>query len=149
MTAVPTTAPVAVPDRAPAALRIIVQVAAALVAAVGAAVTGVLEVFLVPTQAVVPGLGLTRVPVALLIAAVVNVALVLWVAWASASRLTVLAPMTAWFVTVLIFAGSRPEGDLLLTANNWVGLALLAVGSAALVITAYVVVSRPAPRPAR
>jgi hypothetical protein len=70
-----------------------------------------------------------RLPV-VLVAAVVGNAALAWMAWSLTGRmLAVMAPFVAWTVPMVLFASRRPEGDLVLTSNNWVGIATMFVGA--------------------
>ncbi len=92
----------------------------------------VCEAFLVPLR--VAGV---RVPIALLLAVAVNLALPWLARWLSRSRLMTMLPALLWFLVILVLAGGTTEGDVVLAGNDWVALTLLLAGSSAAAAGAY------------
>jgi hypothetical protein len=105
-----------------------------------AAVTALVETFLVPLA-----VGAVHVPIALILAVVLNALIARWAIWAGQSLLAAVPPAVAWIVVVLLFSGGRAEGDLAIPADNWVGLLLMLVGPAAFAVVVYQALLR-APR---
>lgn len=97
-----------------------------------AVVAAVCEAFLVPLR--VAGV---RVPIALLLAVVGNLALPWLARWLSRSRVMTMLPALLWFLVILVLAGGTTEGDVVLAGSDWVALALLLAGSAAAAAGAY------------
>ncbi|HLL68002.1 MAG TPA: hypothetical protein VK453_20140 [Micromonosporaceae bacterium] len=140
--------PLVLPEWVDPALRVV----GAVVAVGLGAVLALIGAFLVPLW----GFGI-RLPVSLLLALLGNPALA-WFAFAvTGRRLAGLLPALAWCVVYLAAATRTTEGDLLLTDNNWVGLATLVAGPLAFAVAIYVLVLRqvgpsartPAPAVAR
>jgi hypothetical protein len=78
-----------------------------------------------------------RVPVAL-VAAVVGNAALSWMAYTVTGRMLAIgAPFVAWTVPVFLAAEKTSEGDLVLTANNWVGLTTMLVGALTYAVVVY------------
>lgn len=91
------------------------------------------------------GSGWARLPVALVLAVVVNLALV-WFAAAVTGRAVAIAPPALAWTAVMLASGSRTtEGDLLLTGNNWVGITTLIAGVLAFAAGAYRLILRQPP----
>jgi hypothetical protein len=96
------------------------------------AVTAVWEAFLTPVSA-----HTTRIPVALVLAVVGNAALV-WFTREVTGRLALgVLPAGAWVAVMFLAAGQTTERDLILTSNNWVGLATMFAGALTFAITGY------------
>jgi hypothetical protein len=103
-------------------------------------VTAVWEAFLTPLAVHWTSGGHAHsvtVPVALVCALVGNAALTWFTREVTGQVLTVLAPFVGWTVPMLMAASRTREGDLILTGNNWVGLATMVVGATAFAITAF------------
>jgi hypothetical protein len=107
-----------------------------------AAVSAVWEAFLTPLY-----WHHVRVPLALVLAVLGNAALA-WATYELTRRgSAVLLPAFAWVVPMFVAADRTTEGDLVLTSNNWVGLATLFTGALAFGITAYWLIVRSIRRP--
>lgn len=119
-----------------------VRVLGGLVAVAGGLVTALIEVFLAPLR-----VGTVRLPVSPVLAVLGNVALVWFTYRATGKRGVLVLPALAWMAVLLMAAGRTDEGDLLLTGDNWVGLATIFVGTAAFAVAAYflLVPRRPTP----
>ncbi len=102
------------------------------------ALTATVEAFLTPLY-----LFGVRFPLAPAAAIVLNPLLVWGTYRLTGRRLAALLPGVAWIVVALVWSGGRREGDVILAANNWVAMAYLLGGTAALAVGAYLVVVRP------
>jgi hypothetical protein len=94
---------------------------------VGAAAveSAVLEVFYVPLR-----VGRVVLPVSVLAAVLLNVALPRLMYAATQTRWTAAVPPALWLLVVVGLSVGRPEGDVILP-GDWIGLALLFGGAAA------------------
>jgi hypothetical protein len=123
-----------------------------IVIAVGlAAVSAVWEAFLTPLAWQWTSGGhahFVRLPVALVCAVAGNAALAWFTHAVTGKTLAVLAPFAAWTVPMVVAAGRTREGDLILTGNNWVGLATMFTGALAFAVAAYWLTIRSLRRPA-
>ncbi|MBB5912513.1 hypothetical protein BJY24_001380 [Nocardia transvalensis] len=81
-----------------------------------------LEVLYLPTY-----LGATPFPITLLVAAVVNVLLVMGMGVVASRPAALALPLLAWLLGYLICATGGPGGDVMLT-DSWTSPALLACG---------------------
>jgi hypothetical protein len=108
------------------------RIAGTVVGVLGGFVTAVWEVFLSPLY-----VHHVIVPIAPVLAVVGNVALVWFTKRVTGRTGLALLPGLVWFVTM--FAGSvrTTEGDLLIPASDWPGLAALLVGAVAWGLAAY------------
>lgn len=77
-----------------------------------------------------------RLPVALAGAIVVNAALTWFVRAVTGRIVLVMGAFVAWIAVILVASARTREGDLVLTGNNWVGVAVMFAGSTAFVVTA-------------
>jgi hypothetical protein len=88
-----------------------------------------------------------RVPLALVLALAGNAVL----AWATREVTgrpsAVLLPAGAWVVVMFAAAARTTEGDLVLTSDNWIGLATMFAGALAFAVTAYWLIVRSIRRP--
>jgi hypothetical protein len=123
-----------------------------MVIAVGlAAVSAIWEAFLTPlTVHWTSGghLHSVRLPVALVLAVVGNAALTWFTNAVTGKVLAVLAPFAVWTALILVAASKTREGDLVLTANNWVALVTIFAGALAFGVAAYWLIIRSIRRPA-
>jgi hypothetical protein len=123
-----------------------------MVVAVGlAAVSAVWEAFLTPLAVHWTSGGhlhFVRLPVALVLAVAGNAALAWFTRAVTGKTLAVLAPFAAWTVPMAAAAGKTREGDLVLTANNWVALATMLIGALTYAVAAYWLTIRSLRRPA-
>jgi hypothetical protein len=121
------------------------RLAAIVVAAAGAALVALLSAFLVPLR-----IGTTHLPLCFLVVIAGNIVVVRFAYSATGSRLAIVAPCLAWFVTMLPLTVRKTEGDLVV-ADSWVGLGVLFLGAMALAIAAFLVIvsaGPPVPGPA-
>jgi hypothetical protein len=120
------------------------RVGGTLVGVAIAALTAVYEAFFVPLR-----WGTVRIPVAVLLAVVVNLLLVWFTREVTGSTRLALVPALAWCAVMIVAAGGRPEGDIVLASNNWVALVLMVVGAVSWGVGALVLITRQPlpPRP--
>jgi hypothetical protein len=122
----------------------VVRVAGFVVAVALAAVTAAYEavyaeLYFSPT---------VRAPYALIAALVLNPALVWFAYTVTGRRAAALGPTLAWVCVMFAASSATSEGDLILTNDNWVGIATLIGGTVAFAVGGYrliLVGTRPAP----
>lgn len=117
------------------------RIFAGVLIAAATVLTSVLESFLVVLR-----VGDVRLPVSILLALGLNPLLVWLMARATGSRLALLAPPALWLAVVLLLGTRRPEGDVVITGNNWVATGFLLAGGFAFAITIGLLLPRPSPR---
>lgn len=117
------------------ALDIVLRVLGGVVAVWGGVLTALLEAFLVPLR-----LGGVRIPLSLVLAVVCNILLMLFARAATGNRLVALLPGVAWFVVTIVLSGQTAAGDTVLVGNDWMPMALLLGGAAAVTVGAFLVV---------
>jgi hypothetical protein len=113
-------------------------------------VSAVWEAFLTPLAVQWTSAGhahFVRVPLALVCAVAGNTALTWFTRAVTGRILTVLAPFTGWTAAMLIASTRTAEGDLVLTANNWVSYTTMFVGALTFAVVAYWFVMRSLRRP--
>ncbi|GIG75770.1 hypothetical protein Pfl04_41740 [Planosporangium flavigriseum] len=128
-----------------------VRWAGMVIVVVLAAVSAIWEAFLTPLAWQWSSGGqahFVRLPVALVLAVVGNAGLAWLTHRVTGKVLAVLAPFAAWVVPMLVAAGRTSEGDLVLTSDNWVGLATMFAGALSFAVAAYWLVIRSIRRPA-
>lgn len=106
--------------------RLLVAVPLGCMLAVFGVVLAVLESFLHPVR-------LFGIPVGVILAVLVNLAVAQLVGRAARSRLLALIPGAAWLLVVIVFAIGRPEGDFVVAAN-WIGYGYLIAGAVASIV---------------
>jgi hypothetical protein len=99
-----------------------------------AVITALLEVGLSPVTW--PG-SATRMPISVLIAVVANFGLVYLTKYVTGSVGLAFVPAIGWFAVLLMASNTTGEGDLLIPANNYVGVFTLFLGSLAWAVAAY------------
>jgi hypothetical protein len=117
------------------------RIAGLVVATALGGVTGVYEAFLTPSY-----WHGYRVPAALVLAIVLNAALAWFTNEITGTPMAVLLPAGVWVAVMLTASGRTTEGDLVLTSNNWVGLATMFAGALAFAVSVYWLVTRTALR---
>jgi len=111
---------------------VILRVFGALVACCGAVVTAVIEAFYTPLR-----WGAVRLPVSVVLAVLANL-LLLWYGYrVTGNKLMALLPGLLWMTVMIVASGRTSEGDLVLTANNWVVYTTILAGIATYVVGAY------------
>jgi hypothetical protein len=111
----------------PGGRAVLVRVATWLVLVVLGVELALIGAFLAPS---VPHVLAVPVPVGPLVALVGNLAVGLFGARGTGSRVGAAVPGVAWFITIQFMASSRPEGDLVLTSTA-TGVAVLYLGAIA------------------
>ncbi|GAA1588748.1 hypothetical protein [Actinoplanes couchii] len=86
----------------------------------------------------------SAVPVAVLVAIGANLALGWFVVTTTGRRAALGLPWALWTLVMLMAAGSRtPEGDFLLSEENWVSVVTILAGSLTFAVHAYKLILRP------
>jgi hypothetical protein len=150
----------ALPEAPPARSRWepVVLAGGLAVAVLAAFFSGVLELFLTPLRwgdlttiwrgdAIGSGSG-PLLGLSILLAAVANYAIAWFSVGTTGGRRWALGPPWAlWTLLMLLAAGVRThEGDYLLAGNDWIGLAMILVGSLAFAVYSYRMILRKLPR---
>ena len=112
-----------------------------LLIAVDTVAIAVLESFLVVLR-----IGTIRVPVSVVLALVMHPLLTWLIREVTGRRAAVFLPFAVWLAVVLPLSAARAEGDVIITGNNWVSIALLLGGAVAFAVSIGVL--SPARRPA-
>jgi hypothetical protein len=115
-----------------AAVDLALRIAGGTVAVVAAVVTAAAELILSTLR-----VGGMLIGVAAVIAVVANVLLSRFAYAAVGRKWAVALPALAWFAVVFSAATGTTEGDIGLAGNNWVGLAIVTLGSLAFGVTAF------------
>lgn len=119
------------------------RVAGGLLAVFGGVLTAVLELVLAGVRVAGQLIG-----VSVLVAIVANVALS-WFAHATVGRRwAVVLPALPWFAMMVVAAGRTDEGDLLLSGDNWVGLAMIVAGAMTFAVMGFRLMLAPTAAPA-
>ncbi|MBQ1071906.1 hypothetical protein KBX06_01805 [Micromonospora sp. C31] len=105
-------------------LDLALRVAGGLVAVLGGTLTAVLELLLATLR-----VGGQLIGVSVFVAIGANIALSWFAHEAVGRRWAVALPATPWFVLMAVAAVRTAEGDLLVTGDNWVGLAMIVAGA--------------------
>jgi hypothetical protein len=116
--------------RAGTVLGPVLRVAGGVVAVLLAALSALLEVFFSPLRA-----GGVPVGVSVVLAVAVNYLLPRFTVAVTGKGWAALLPPLVWFALIMVAAGRRNEGDVLL--GNWVGLATIFAGSLAFAAGGY------------
>ncbi|MEV0391522.1 hypothetical protein [Polymorphospora rubra] len=127
------------PSASGAAVDLALRVVGGILAVVAALLTAVLELLFATVR-----VGGHLIGVSALIALVANVALSWFAYRAVGKRWAVALPAFTWFAIMVVAAGRTDEGDLLLTGDNWVGLATIVAGSMAFAIMGFRLILAPA-----
>ena len=122
-------------------LDLTLRLVGAVVAVAGAVLTAVLELLLATVR-----VGGALIGVSALLAVLANVALSWFANYAVGRRWAVALPALTWFALMIVAAGGRAEGDILLAGDNWVGLALIVAGSMAFAVMAFRAILSVPPR---
>ncbi|WP_327650613.1 hypothetical protein [Micromonospora zamorensis] len=96
----------------------------AIVVVIAAVVTGVLELLLATVR-----VGGQLIGVSAVLAVGANIALSWFAYEAVGRRWAVALPTVPWFALMAVGAIRTTEGDLLLSGDNWVGLAMIVAGA--------------------
>jgi hypothetical protein len=124
-----------------AAVDLALRIAGGLIAVVAALVTAAAELILSTLR-----IGGTLIGVAVPVAIVANVLLSRF-AYAAVGRTWAIGlPALAWFAVIFMAATGTTEGDIGLAANNWVGLAIITLGSLTFGVMAFRLITASARR---
>ena len=114
------------------------RVTGVLISLVATLVTGAAELILTPLRflGVLTG-------VSIVLAAVANVAIAWFAVTTTGRRWAVGPPWLLWTVLMFVAAGVRTtEGDYLLSADDWIALVMILVGSVAFAVYSYRLILR-------
>ncbi|GAA0959822.1 hypothetical protein [Virgisporangium aurantiacum] len=126
----PVEPPVPAPWRRPVDLTM--RIVGFVVALALTVLTAAFEAYLTPLY-----WGEDRLPVSVVAAVVVNLGLIWFTVEVTGRRLSVAAIAIVW-VAIMVLASTRTgEGDLVLTDNNWVGIATMLAGSLTYAVAGY------------
>ncbi|SNT17163.1 hypothetical protein SAMN05421812_103521 [Asanoa hainanensis] len=140
-----TPAPEPRPSRDRGAVAVLLTTAGALLAVLMAALSAVLELQLISLR-----VGGQLIGVSALLALVGNLFIGRFAYRATRHKWAVFPPALVWLAITLIAAGRTTEGDYLIASNNWVGWAMIGLGSLAWTIVGIrLVSSSPAKTTAR
>jgi hypothetical protein len=123
------------------ALDLAVRVAGGALAVFGGVLTAVVELVLAGVRVAGQLIG-----VSVLVAIVANVVLG-WFAHATVGRRwAVVLPALPWFAMMVVAAGRTDEGDVLLSGDNWVGLAMIVAGAMTFAVMGFRLMLAPPAR---
>ena len=126
------------PARGMTVTDLMLRIGGGAVAVLAGVITAVTEVFLSPLR--VEG---QLVGASVLLAIAGNVGLALFAYWTVGTKWAIGLPAVAWFMVLLVSGSKTTEGDLLLSGDNWVGLATIFGGSMAFALVAYRLILPP------
>jgi hypothetical protein len=137
-------APPAPDAEAPAddrALDLIIRVAGWVLSIVAVILSGLLELFFTPLR-----VGGVLIGVSILLALVANPAIAWFAVTTTRKRRSVAPPWIVWTAMMLFATGYRtPEGDYLVSGDDWVALVMILVGSLAFAVYSYRMILRTRP----
>jgi predicted anti-sigma-YlaC factor YlaD len=122
-------------------LDLIIRVAGWVLSVVAVVLSGLLELFFTPLR-------VFGVPVgaSILLALVANPAIAWFAVTTTRRRSAVAPPWIIWTIMMLFATGYRtPEGDYLVSGNDWVALVMILVGSLAFAVYSYRMILRGRP----
>ena len=123
------------------ALDLIIRVAGWVISIVAAILTGVLELFFTELRVFGVPIG-----VSILMALVANPAIAWFAVTTTGKRSAVAPPWIIWTIMMLFATGYRtPEGDYLVSGDDWVALVMILVGSLAFAVYSYRMILRSRP----
>ncbi|MGC4787473.1 hypothetical protein ACLQ22_06465 [Micromonospora sp. DT178] len=134
------TAPPPPSGRSRRLLDLALRVAGGLVAVLGGILTAVLELLLATLR-----VGGQLIGVSVLVAIGANIALSWFAHEAVGRRWAVALPAAPWFVLMAVAAVRTAEGDLLVTGDNWVGLAMIVAGAMTFAVMGFRQILAPPP----
>jgi hypothetical protein len=130
-----------VPDPKSQTTDLILRIVGVVVGVGLAAVTAFWEALLTPLHVTIFG-AVVRLPIAPLIAVVLNLA-IFWFGRIVTGRTGLaLLPAIAWFVVIFAAGNRTSEGDILIAGNNWVGVVTILLGALAWAVGGYVLILR-------
>lgn len=121
-------------------LDLALRIAGGLVAVLAGTLTAVLELLLATLR-----VGGHLIGVSVLVAIAANIALSWFAHEAVGRRWAVVLPATPWFVLMSVAAVRTAEGDLLVTGDNWVGLAMIVAGAMTFAVMGFRQILAPPP----
>ncbi len=137
------------PDTRSSATDRVLRVVGVIVGVCLAAVTAFWEALLTPLHVTIFG-AVVRLPIAPLVAIILNVG-IFWFGRVVTGRTGLaLLPAIAWFVVIFAAGNRTSEGDILIAGNNWVGVVTILLGALAWAAGVYVLMfwgRRHAPEP--
>lgn len=117
------------------------RVAGGGLAVFGGVLTAVVEIVLAGLR-----LGDQLIGVSVPLAVVANIALGWFAHTTVGRRWAVVLPALPWFAMMVVAAGRTDEGDVLLTGDNWVGLAMIVAGAMTFAVLGFRLMLAPAAR---
>ncbi|KAB1939817.1 hypothetical protein F8271_16925 [Micromonospora sp. ALFpr18c] len=124
----------------PRLLDLGLRVAGGVVVVLAGVLTGVLELLLATVR-----VGGQLIGVSVLVAVGANIALSWFAHEAVGRRWAVALPAVPWFALMAVAAIRTSEGDLLLAADNWVGLAMIVAGAMTFAVMGFRQILAPPP----
>jgi hypothetical protein len=123
------------------ALDLIIRVAGWVLSIVAVILSGLLELFFTPLR-----VGGVVIGVSILLALVANPAIAWFAVTTTRRRSAVAPPWIIWTAMMLFATGYRtPEGDYLVSGDDWVALVMILVGSLAFAVYSYRMILRTRP----
>jgi hypothetical protein len=123
------------------ALDLIIRVAGWVLSIVAVILSGLLELFFTPLR-----VGGVVIGVSILLALVANPAIAWFAVTTTRRRSSVAPPWIIWTAMMLFATGYRtPEGDYLVSGDDWVALVMVLVGSLAFAVYSYRMILRTRP----
>jgi hypothetical protein len=126
------------PSRDRGAVAGLLTTAGVLLAVLMSVLSGLLELLLISVR-----VGGYLIGVSAVLALVANIFIGRFAHRATRRRWPVILAAAAWLLIVLVAAGRTTEGDYLITSNNWVGWAMIGLGSLSWTIVGIRLVSSP------
>ncbi|MFY1689980.1 hypothetical protein [Plantactinospora sp. WMMB782] len=130
--------PPAGPSAVYRAVDLVLRVVGGAVAVAAAAVTAVLELILSTWR-----VGGMLIGVSVLVTVLANVALGWFAPRAVGRRWALALPAVVWFALMVLAAGGTAEGDVLIAADNWVGLVMIFAGSVTFAVMGFRMLMNP------
>jgi hypothetical protein len=124
MSVVPEREPAAPPARPRPALDLALRVAGGVIAMLAGVLSAVLELLLATVR-----VGGQLIGVSALVAIGAGIALSWFAHEAVGARWAVVLPALPWFALMAVASVRTTEGDLLVSGDNWVGLAMIVAGA--------------------
>ena len=123
-------------------LDLLLRIAGGAVAVIAGVVTAALELIFATVR-----VGGHLIGASVLLALLANL-LLGWFAYQTVGRRWAVAlPAVPWFALMAVAAGRTSEGDILLAGDNWVGIAMIFVGSMAFAVVAFRLLIAPPVKP--
>ena len=126
------------PSRDRGAVAMLLTTAGVLLAVLMSGLSAVLELLLISVR-----VGGHLIGVSAVLALVANLFIGRFAHRATRHRWPVIIAAVVWLLIVLLAAGRTTEGDYLITSNNWVGWAMIGLGSLAWTVVGIRLVSSP------